>query len=57
MTTEPSPYPNRGAPGEHVARQAMIQRRRRVLRSVPEEWVLPILHQRYDDVSGDGLEL
>ena len=29
----------------------------RVLRGVPEEWVLPILHQRYDDVSGDGIEL
>jgi len=28
-----------------------------VLRSVPEEWMLPILHQRYDDVSGEGLEL
>jgi acetoacetate decarboxylase len=28
-----------------------------VLRSVPEEWVLPILHQRYDDASGDGVEL
>jgi acetoacetate decarboxylase len=29
----------------------------RVLRTVPEEWMLPILHQRYDDVSGEGLEL
>jgi acetoacetate decarboxylase len=29
----------------------------RVLRSVPEEWMLPILHQRYDDASGEGLEL
>jgi acetoacetate decarboxylase len=29
----------------------------RVLRSVPEEWMLPILHQRYDDVSGEGLDL
>jgi acetoacetate decarboxylase len=29
----------------------------RVLRSVPEEWMLPILHQRYDDASGDGIEL
>jgi acetoacetate decarboxylase len=29
----------------------------RVLRSVPEDWVLPILHQRYDDASGEGLEL
>jgi len=24
---------------------------------VPEEWVLPILHQRYDDASGDGVEI
>ena len=29
----------------------------RVLRSVPEEWMLPILHQRYDDVSVEGLDL
>jgi acetoacetate decarboxylase len=29
----------------------------KVLRSVPEEWVLPILHQRYDDASGDGIEI
>ena len=28
-----------------------------VLRSVPEEWVLPILHQRYDDASGEGVEV
>jgi acetoacetate decarboxylase len=28
-----------------------------VLRSVPEEWVLPILHQRYDDASGVGIEV
>lgn len=28
-----------------------------VLRSVPEEWVLPILHQRYDDASGEGVEI
>jgi Acetoacetate decarboxylase (ADC) len=28
-----------------------------VLRSVPGEWMLPILHQRYDDASGDGIEL
>ncbi|MGH0036591.1 MAG: acetoacetate decarboxylase family protein [Myxococcota bacterium] len=29
----------------------------RVLRSVPEEWVLPFLHQRYDDTSGHGIEV
>ena len=29
----------------------------RVLRSVPGEWLLPFLHQRYDDISGEGLEL
>jgi acetoacetate decarboxylase len=29
----------------------------RVLRTLPEDWVLPILHQRYDDVSGDGLDV
>jgi acetoacetate decarboxylase len=29
----------------------------RVLRSVPGEWLLPFLHQRYDDVSGDGVEI
>jgi acetoacetate decarboxylase len=28
-----------------------------VLRSVPAEWVLPILHQRYDDASGEGIEV
>jgi acetoacetate decarboxylase len=28
-----------------------------VLRSVPEAWVLPILHQRYDDASGVGIEV
>jgi len=28
-----------------------------VLRSVPEEWMLPILHQRYDDASGEGIDL
>ena len=28
-----------------------------VLRSVPGEWLLPFLHQRYDDVSGDGVEI
>lgn len=29
----------------------------RVLRTLPEAWVLPVLHQRYDDVSGAGLEI
>jgi acetoacetate decarboxylase len=29
----------------------------RVLRSVPPEWVLPVLHQRYDDNSGLGVEV
>lgn len=29
----------------------------RVLRSVPGEWLLPFLHQRYDDTSGDGVEI
>ena len=28
-----------------------------MLRSVPEEWMLPILHQRYDDASGEGVEV
>ncbi len=28
-----------------------------VLRSVPGEWILPFLHGRYDDSSGDGIEL
>lgn len=28
-----------------------------VLRSVPGEWILPFLHQRYDDTSGVGIEL
>jgi len=28
-----------------------------VLRSVPGDWLLPFLHQRYDDTSGDGIEL
>lgn len=28
-----------------------------VLRSVPGDWLLPFLHQRYDDVSGDGVEV
>jgi acetoacetate decarboxylase len=28
-----------------------------VLRSVPGEWLLPFLHQRYDDVSGVGIEV
>jgi acetoacetate decarboxylase len=29
----------------------------RVLRRVPGEWVLPFLHARYDDTSGDGIEI
>jgi acetoacetate decarboxylase len=29
----------------------------KVLRSVPGEWLLPFLHGRYDDLSGDGIEL
>lgn len=28
-----------------------------VLRSVPGEWILPFLHQRYDDTSGTGIEV
>lgn len=29
----------------------------RVLRSIPGEWLEPFLHQRYDDMSGDGIEI
>jgi acetoacetate decarboxylase len=29
----------------------------RVLRSVPGEWLECVLHQRYDDMSGDGIDL
>jgi acetoacetate decarboxylase len=29
----------------------------RVLRSIPGEWLEPFLHQRYDDTSGDGVEV
>ena len=29
----------------------------RVLRSIPGEWLEPFLHQRYDDTSGDGIEV
>ena len=29
----------------------------RVLRSVPGEWLLPFIHGRYDDVSGESIEL
>ncbi len=29
----------------------------KVLRSLPQEWVLPILHGRYDDTSGDGIQV
>jgi acetoacetate decarboxylase len=28
-----------------------------VLRSVPGDWILPFLHQRYDDASGDGVDV
>ncbi len=28
-----------------------------VLRSVPGDWILPFLHQRYDDTSGEGIEV
>lgn len=28
-----------------------------VLREVPGDWLLPFLHQRYDDASGDGIEV
>jgi len=28
-----------------------------VLRAVPGEWLLPFLHQRYDDTSGAGIEI
>lgn len=28
-----------------------------VLRDVPGDWLLPFLHQRYDDTSGDGIEV
>jgi len=29
----------------------------RVLRSVPGEWLLPFLHQRYDDPGAEGREV
>lgn len=29
----------------------------KVLRSVPGEWLEPFLHQRYDDTSGDGIDV
>lgn len=29
----------------------------RVLREIPGEWLRPFLHQRYDDTSGEGLEI
>jgi acetoacetate decarboxylase len=29
----------------------------RVLRSVPGEWLLPFLHQRYDDPGAPGIEI
>ncbi len=28
-----------------------------VLRSVPGEWIMPFLHGRYDDTSGEGIEI
>jgi len=28
-----------------------------VLRTIPGDWMLPFLHQRYDDTSGDGVDL
>ncbi len=28
-----------------------------VLRTIPGDWLLPFLHQRYDDSSGDGIEI
>ena len=29
----------------------------KLLRSIPDAWLLPFLHQRYDDTSGDGIEV
>ena len=29
----------------------------KVLRSVPGDWLLPVLHSRYDDATGDGIEV
>jgi acetoacetate decarboxylase len=29
----------------------------KVLRPVPGEWLLPFIHGRYDDMSGDGIEV
>jgi len=29
----------------------------KVVRSIPGDWLLPFLHQRYDDTSGDGIEV
>ena len=29
----------------------------RVLQPLPPEWITPVLHQRYDDVAGEGLEI
>jgi acetoacetate decarboxylase len=29
----------------------------KVLRSIPGAWLLPFLHQRYDDASGDGIDI
>jgi len=37
--------------------QGKTQSNGTVLRSVPGDWLLPFLHQRYDDVSGAGVEI
>jgi hypothetical protein len=29
----------------------------KVLRPVPGEWLLPFIHGRYDDMSGDGIDI
>ena len=29
----------------------------KVLRSVPGDWLLPFIHGRYDDSSGEGIEI
>lgn len=37
--------------------QGTTQSNGKVLRSVPGEWMLPFLHGRYDDTSGEGIEI